>query len=65
MSGVCLWGLLNNCQNLVVVPYVGARKQDRKHRGVFKKVRPVLRPLEGKAAATWTGGAYEGAREHG
>jgi hypothetical protein len=26
---------------------------------------PVLRPLEGKAPATWTGGAYEGVREHG
>ncbi len=26
---------------------------------------PVLRPLEGKAAATWTGGAYEEVREHG
>jgi hypothetical protein len=26
---------------------------------------PVLRPLEGKAAATWTGGAYEGVRERG
>jgi len=26
---------------------------------------PVLRPLEGKAAAAWMGGAYEGVREHG
>ena len=26
---------------------------------------PALRPLEGKAAATWTGGAYEGGRENG
>jgi hypothetical protein len=26
---------------------------------------PVLRPLEGKAAATWTSGAYKLVREHG
>jgi hypothetical protein len=27
--------------------------------------RPVLKSLEGKAAITWTGGAYEAVREQG
>ena len=41
MSWVCLLGLLNYCYNSLVVPYVGARKQYRKHRRVFKKARPA------------------------
>jgi hypothetical protein len=42
MSGICLLGLLDNCPISVVIPYVGTRKQYAKHRGVFKKARPVL-----------------------
>jgi len=53
MSGVlCLLGLLDNCLNSVVVPYVGARKQYRKHRGVFKKARPARPQTLGWAERT-------------
>jgi hypothetical protein len=33
--------------------------------GMFKNASPVLKPLEGKATATGTGGAYGGVREQG
>ncbi len=50
------------------------RGSPEKHSGVFKACpelskecssSPVLRLLEGKAAAAWTSGAYGGVREHG
>jgi hypothetical protein len=63
-------GLLNNCNILPVDPHVGHREPYEKNKGVFKKhalslaegARPVLRPLEGKAAATWTGEHGQGVR---
>jgi hypothetical protein len=39
------------------------RDPPEENEGVFKKARPLLRSLEGKAAATWTGGAYGGVHE--
>jgi hypothetical protein len=52
---------------------VGNREPYEKNTGVFKKAHigsppsPGVRHavFRGKAAATWTGGAYEGVREHG
>jgi hypothetical protein len=66
-------GLLNNCNILPVDPHVGHREPYEKNKGVFKKhalslaegARPVLRPLEGKAAATWTGERTREYGEHG
>jgi hypothetical protein len=65
-----------NKDNIVAYdPYVRNRESDDKqYRSVQSLSRgstredpssPVLRFLERKAAATWTGGAYEGLREHG
>jgi hypothetical protein len=56
--------LLNIGKILPFVPRMGHREHYEKNQGVFKNDRPVLRSLEGKTAATWTGGAYEGVREH-
>jgi tRNA (Thr-GGU) A37 N-methylase len=52
MSWVCLLELLNHCHNSLVVPYVGARKQYRKHRGVFKTARPARPQPLGRAEHT-------------
>jgi hypothetical protein len=53
--------------------HMSDRGQPEENEGVFKKVRvgsppsPGVRHAvsHGKAAATWTGGAYRGVREHG
>jgi hypothetical protein len=62
----CIQGLLNNRNILPVDPHVNHRESYEKNWSVQKSSSsPVLRPLEGKAAAAWTGGAYGGVREHG
>ena len=60
-------GTVEYCKNFAVPSTYETPRLTREKQWIVQKgpSSPALRPLEGKAAAAWTSGAYGGVREHG